>query len=156
MPVPTVCDPAVPANADAATVQDFITAFTMVEAVELSNLDSGGNSIDCSRLNMALADAYRLLQSEKVTMLSSAAQVVDLNLRRWMLIIARYYLDTVRRRQDVTDDYNAVMKLLADLHDASKNQSSWGQYRLYNDNGKAAIWTEESLQRINSKTFGIL
>lgn len=154
MPV-NQCDAAVPGVASAATVQDFIVAYTMVEAVELSNLDSGGSRIDCDRLNMALLDAYRELMSRKVLLSSQAGSVIDMNLRRWMLIIARYFLDTTRRREDVTTDYENLAKMLDDLA-ASSSDASGGAGRIVNSNGKTAVYTAASLAKCNSKTFGVI
>lgn len=148
------CDQAVLGVASAATVQDFTTAYTMVEAVELSNLDSGGSRIDCDRLNMALLDAYRELMSRKLLLTSQSGAVIDMNLRRWMLIIARYFLDTTRRRTDVTADYENLAKLLDALGQSGAKSAS-DSYRVYNSNGKQAVFTADSIADQNSKAFGI-
>jgi len=149
------CGVAVPGVPNSATVEDFITAFTLVEAIELSNLDSGGSAIDCNRLNKALLDAYTELASAKLLLSAQAGRVIDANLNRWMLIIARYYLDSVRRRPDVTADYERVVNKLAELSNSS-GDATGGAARVYNHNGKRAVFTQESLKHFTSRTHGIL
>ena len=148
------CDPAVPDVASAATVQDFIVAFTMIETIELSNLDSGGSSIDCGRINKALQDAYKLLMSSKVLLRPLAATVVDSNLNRWMLVIARYYLDTLRRRADVLADYKSVMDMLDKLGNSNALSASQSPQRILNHNGKTAVFTQDSLANFNRRNAG--
>lgn len=148
------CDLAV-ADPLAASVADFILATTMVEAVELSNLDSGGSRIDCERLNMALRDAYNDLTSVRATLSPANAAIVTANLRRWMIIQARYYLDSVKRRTDVTEDFKLVQKRLEELKRPGANSAEEDLFRNSNVNGKRPVWTESSLLSYNSKTFGV-
>jgi phage gp36-like protein len=145
----------VPSVPTAATVADFVIAFTMIETIELSNLDSGGSSVDCTRINKALLDAYKLLTSCKVLLMPAAAAVVDANLNRWMLVIARYYLDTIRRRADVLADYKTVMDLLDKLSGASTVTASQMPHQIRNHNGKTAVYTQTSLANFVKKSSGI-
>ena len=141
------CSPAVDPliSPNAANVDDFITAFAMIEAIELSNLDSPGDTIDCTRINKALSDAYNLIQSAKVALAAQQIPVVDANLNRWMLIIARYYLDTIRRRPDVTYDYENVMKQIGSLGPRINSVR-----HVRHTEGKTPHYTEASLARFNS------
>lgn len=150
------CDPAVPGVADAATVADFVLAFTTIEAVELSNLDSGGSSVDCDRINKALLDAYKLLVSYKGILVPAAAKVIDINLNRWMLILARYYLDTLRRRDDVSTDYKSVMDMLGKLSSSDVASASQFIGKVYNSNGKSPVFTEQSLARVNRRSTNLV
>lgn len=127
------CPPAIPDNPSAATVNDMVAALTLLEVTELSNLDSGGSFIDCDRINMALQDAYNLLMAYAEGASPSASRIIAANLRRWMIIIARYYLDSIRRRQDVADDYKLVMNSVTEVLTAG------GINSVYSD-----IWIERS------------
>lgn len=152
------CEPAV-LDPLAATVANFITALSMVEAVELSNLDSGGSYVDCDRLNMALQDAYAELTSLRLVLSSANYATVQANLRRWMIVIARYWLDTVRRRDDVTRDYDLLHRQIVELKASSKAGSATGAeadgFRNYHSEGKQPVWTQASLSRLNNKSYGI-
>lgn len=145
------CDPAVPDVVGAATVNDFIVAYTLTTAVELSNLDTEGSTIDCDRINMALVDAYNLLMSYKLLVNEISQQVIDLNLRRWMLILARYYLDTYKKQRDVVDEFEKLVKFLDDLAAGDAK----GNYKMWNHNGRQAVWTSDSLSYLNRKDFGV-
>lgn len=145
------CDPSVPNVTNAATVNDFIIAYTLVEAVELSNLDSGGTAIDCIRLNKALTDAYIELMADKLLMTAPSAAVVDLNLNRWMLIIARYLLDTVRRRGDVVDDYKSLKDKLKDMYTKTAAGQRFNVSATY---GKTARFTEKGLSNYTNRILG--
>jgi hypothetical protein len=144
------CAPAV-ADPLAATVSTLIRDTSVVEAVELSNIDSGGSSIDCERLNGALADAYALLKSEQLLLPSAAREVITLNLSRWMVIIARYYLDNVRRRPDVTADFERVMTKIKDLGLVSALDASAVQGSISATYGKQPVWTQQSLSAYRSQ-----
>jgi phage gp36-like protein len=154
--VPARCEPAV-ADPLAATVDTFIRNTTVIEAVELSNLDSGGSSIDCERLNGALLDAYNELQGEKLLMPELCKQIVDANLSRWMVVIARYYLDNIRRRPDVTKDYELVLAKLKELHETkgSAGNGSGLAPNTYSQIsasfGKQPVWTQQSLKQYRSQ-----
>lgn len=125
------CPPAIPEDPAAATVNDMVAAFTLLEMTELSNLDTGGGYIDCDRINMALQDAYRLLTAYSAGSNPTTASVIAANLRRWMMIIARYYLDSVRRREDVAKDYDMVLSTLKEITNGSGMSSNY-----------AEIWSE--------------
>ena len=145
--MPNQC-PAAVVDPLAATVAIFIRDTSVIEAVELSNLDSGGSSIDCERMNGALLDAYKWLQSEKLLLPDVCKQVIDMNLSRWMVVVARYFLDNIRRRPDVTADYEIVRTALQDLH---KVKASSGNSILYSQIsatfGKTPVWTQKSLEQ---------
>lgn len=143
------CQLAVPAVANAASVADFIVAYGMVETTELSNLDSSGSTIDCDRFNKALVDAYNWLQSKKLMLSQTLSAVIDLNLNRWMLQLARYYLDTIRRRPDVTYDYEKIVADIAVLERLAGN--SFAQYSaISSENLKERRYTDASLARFRS------
>lgn len=146
--MPNQC-PAAVVDPLAATVAIFIRDTSVIEAVELSNLDSGGSSIDCERMNGALLDAYQWLQSEKLLLPDVCRQVIDMNLSRWMVIVARYFLDNIRRRPDVTADYEMVRTALQDLHkvNASSGNSSTLYSQISATFGKTPVWTQKSLEQ---------
>lgn len=155
------CEAAVPAVPTAATVQDFIVAYTMVETVELSNLDSAGSYIDCDRFNAALLAAYNYLMSAKLVLPPVGGLVIDQNLNRWMLMLARYYLDSVRRRPDVTADYKAVLDEIEKLRELKGFDGSIelpdgsSSPRVYLHTGKSPVWTEQSTEKYKKRDLGV-
>lgn len=145
--MPNQC-PAAVVDPLAATVAIFIRDTSVIEAVELSNLDSGGSSIDCERMNGALLDAYQWLQSEKLLLPNVCKQVIDMNLSRWMVIVARYFLDNIRRRPDVTADYNTVKTALTELRSIKATVGSSTLYSQISATfGKTPVWTQKSLEQ---------
>lgn len=97
-----------------ATVGDFVLAFGQKEAVQLSNIDdAAATTINVAKVNMAIADANSLIDSYIEQSGKAGMVLITSNRRRTALIIARYYLDTVRRREDVKNDYESALKQLA-------------------------------------------
>lgn len=154
--MPNICSPAVPDVQNAATVNDFVLATTMTEAVELSNLDSGGNTIDCERLNKALKDAYSYITSKALLADSIGKQIVELNLNRWMIMVARYYLDTIRRRPDVEEDYKLVELELNKLAETSTTGNSYSDTKILHSTNKVPVFTQKSLSHYTDPRFGVL
>jgi hypothetical protein len=62
---------------------------------------------------MAIQDANSLIDSYIEQSGKAGMVLITSNRRRTALIIARYYLDTVRRREDVRQDYENCLKQLA-------------------------------------------
>ena len=97
-----------------ATVGDFVLAYGQKEAVQLSNIDdASATTINVAKINMAIADANSLIDSYIEQSGKAGMVLITSNRRRTALIIARYYLDTVRRREDVKQDYETALKQLA-------------------------------------------
>jgi phage gp36-like protein len=102
-----------PGNPGGATVDDFIRAYTRKEAIELSNLTDGtAATIDSERIQMAIDDADAYIMNYIAQATGAGVRLITSNRRRTSLIIARYYLDSVRRRKDVTEDYERAIKEL--------------------------------------------
>ncbi len=100
-------------NPRAATVDDFILAFGMKEAIQITNMDdASATEPNIARLEMALADANAMIDSYIAQATRAGKVLVSSNRRRTALIIARYYLDSVRRREDVAKDYELAIKEL--------------------------------------------
>ena len=97
--------------AQAPTPDDFILMFGQKEAIQISNIDdASATAPNLSRIWIALQDACALIDSYVVISSRSCFSIVSSNRRRTACIIARYYLDSVRRRKDVTDDYERCLK----------------------------------------------
>ena len=97
-----------------ATVGDFVLAYGQKEAVQLSNIDdAAATTVNVAKINMAIADANSLIDSYIESSGKAGMVLITSNRRRTALIIARYYLDTVRRREDVRQDYETALKQLA-------------------------------------------
>ena len=96
-----------------ATPDDFVLAFGLKEAIQLTNIDDASAiSVNNTKLWMAIQDSNSLIDSH-IEQAGKAGQVIiSSNRKRTALIIARYYLDTVRRREDVYRDYENCLKLL--------------------------------------------
>ena len=96
-----------------ARVDDFIRAFTRKEAIEISNLDNGSaTEIDYERIQVAIEDAEAYIDSYVTNATQAGIRLISSTRRRTALIIARYYLDSVRRRESVTNDYERAIKEL--------------------------------------------
>jgi len=97
-----------------ATVGDFVLAYGQKEAVQLSNIDdAAATTVNVAKINMAIADANSLIDSYIESSGKAGMVLITSNRRRTAMIIARYYLDTVRRREDVRQDYESALKQLA-------------------------------------------
>lgn len=96
-----------------ASPDDFIVAYGLKEAIQLTNIDdAAATSVNVAKLRMAIQDANSLIDSY-IEQSGKAGQVlITSNRRRTALIIARYYLDTVRRRDDVRADFDGCLKQL--------------------------------------------
>ena len=89
-----------------ATPDDFVLAYGLREAIQLTNIDDADAiQPNNEKLWMAIEDATSLIDNY-ITQAGRAGKVlISSSRRRTALIIARYYLDTVRRREDVKADY---------------------------------------------------
>jgi len=112
-------------NCDPATVDYFIEVFGFNEALELSRLeDPTANTINYQRIQVALNDASRLVNNYVETAPPQGKLLIAGSYRRTQAILARWYLDTLRPRQQVVDAAEAALKQL-DLW-ASKASPSTG------------------------------
>lgn len=146
------CPIAVEGEPQAATAQDLVIALCEVEVAELSNLDSSGSTIDCERINKALLDAYRWLKSQQLLLAEPAKPVVDLNLNRWMIVVARFYLDTLRRRLDVAEDMQSLRDDLAKASAVSAGSALRAEevYReVWSQHQSSPVFTASSLAKAN-------
>ena len=97
-----------------ASPDDFIVAFGLKEAIQLTNIDdASAATVNVAKLRMAIQDANSLIDSYIEQSGKAGMVLITSNRRRTALIIARYYLDTVRRREDVKADYETALKQLA-------------------------------------------
>ena len=97
-----------------ASPDDFIVAYGLKEAIQLTNIeDAAATTVNVAKLRMAIQDANSLIDSYIEQSGKAGMVLITSNRRRTALIIARYYLDTVRRRADVKEDYEAALKQLA-------------------------------------------
>jgi phage gp36-like protein len=100
-------------NPRTATPDDFILAYGLREAVQITNIDDADAAQpNTDRLWMAIQDANALIDSYINQSTKAGKLLVSSNRRRTSLILARYYLDTVRRREDVLKDYERAIKEL--------------------------------------------
>jgi len=96
-----------------ANADDFILAYGLKEAIQITNIDDADAAQpNIVRLSMAIQDANALIDSYINQATKAGKLLVSSNRRRTSLIIARYYLDTVRRREDVLKDYERAIKEL--------------------------------------------
>lgn len=100
-------------NPKNASPDDFILAYGMKEAVQLTNIDdASATSVNVAKLAMAIEDANALIDSYIEQSGKAGKVLITSNRRRTALILARYYLDTVRRREDIYKDYTEALKQL--------------------------------------------
>jgi len=95
------------------TPDDFVMAFGIKEAIQLSNLDNpSASSVNTERIWVAIQDACSLIDSYIAQAPRANKLLISSSRRRVALIFARFYLDSVRRREDVTADYDRAIKEL--------------------------------------------
>ena len=100
-------------NPRAATPDDFILAYGLREAIQLSNIDDADAiQPNTDKIWMAIQDACALIDNYIVQASRGGKLLISSNRRRTALTIARYYLDSVRRREDVKEDYERAIKEL--------------------------------------------
>jgi hypothetical protein len=122
-----------------ASPDDFIIAFGLKEAIQLTNIDdAAATTVNVAKLNMAIQDANSLIDSYIEQSGKAGMVLITSNRRRTALTIARYYLDTVRRREDVYKDYDAALKQM---------QAEMGMTAIRAGNGDSAIDTPQGIMR---------
>jgi len=100
-------------NPRSATPDDFILAYGLRETIQLSNIDDADASQpNTDKIWMAIQDACALIDNYIIQAGKAGKLLISSNRRRTALIIARYYLDSVRRREDVKNDYEQCLKEL--------------------------------------------
>jgi phage gp36-like protein len=93
------------------SVDDFILTYGEREAVTISNLgDANESTINYQRIKNAIEDALVWIDTIYLQANPAAKVLIQSSRRRSSLIIARYYLDSCRRREDITKDYELVIK----------------------------------------------
>lgn len=96
-----------------ATPEDFIKSFGQQEAIELtfpgdpSQLEPDNDAIQC-----ALDDALQEVLAFECIACPQGRVAIRKNLRRYMLIFSRYYLDSCLLRKNVSDQAERVWKNL--------------------------------------------
>jgi phage gp36-like protein len=122
-----------------ASPDDFIIAFGLKEAIQLTNIDdAAATTVNVAKLHMAIQDANSLIDSYIEQSGKAGMVLITSNRRRTALTIARYYLDTVRRREDVYKDYDAALKQM---------QAEMGMTAIRAGNGDSAIDTPQGIMR---------
>jgi phage gp36-like protein len=122
-----------------ASPDDFITAYGLKEAIQLTNIDDASSTtVNVAKLRMAIQDANSLIDSYIEQSGKAGMVLITSNRRRTALIIARYYLDTVRRREDVKSDYETALKQL---------QAEMQMTAIRAGNGDSAIDTPQGIMR---------
>ena len=113
----------------AATPDDFVLAYGLREAIQLTNIDDAdATQPNTQKLWMAIEDACALIDNYILQATRSGKLLISSSRRRTSLIIARYYLDTVRRREDVKKDYELAITELdkaRDLKDGVRPDLPW-------------------------------
>jgi phage gp36-like protein len=122
-----------------ASPDDFVVAYGLKEAIQLTNIDdAAATTVNVAKLRMAIQDANSLIDSY-IEQSGKAGQVlITSNRRRTALIIARYYLDTVRRREDVRADFESCLKQI---------QAEMAMTAIRAGNGDSAIDTPAGIMR---------
>ena len=97
-------------NPRTATPDDFVLAYGLKEAIQISNLDDAdATQPNTDKIWMAIQDACALIDNYIIQASRGGKLLISSNRRRTALIIARYYLDTVRRREDIKNDYEMAI-----------------------------------------------
>lgn len=124
-----------------ASVDDFVLAFGRHEAIQVSNIDDPSrDEVNHARILMAIEDANSLIDSYVTQAPKAGKLLVSANRRRTSLIIARYFLDSVRRREDVTQDYERAIKELQSALDGKTDLVPEDQLARNSPNGILRVW----------------
>jgi len=124
-----------------ASPDDFILAYGLKEAVQLTNIDdASATSINAAKLRMAITDANSLIDSYIENSGKAGQVLITSNRRRTALIIARYYLDTVRRREDVRADFESCLKQLQAEREMTAIRAGWGDSAIDTPAGIMRSW----------------
>lgn len=111
-------------NCDPATVDYFIEVFGFNEALELSRIeDPTANTINYQRIQVALNDSATLINNFIETAPPQGKLLIAGSYRRTQATLARWYLDTLRPRQQVVDAAEAALKQL-DLWSSKSDKAS--------------------------------
>ena len=122
-----------------ASPDDFIVAYGLKEAIQLTNIDdAAATSVNVAKLRMAIEDANSLIDSYIEQSGKAGMVLITSNRRRTALTVARYYLDTVRRREDVFKDYESALKQMTAEMQMSAIRAG---------NGDSAIDTAQGIMR---------
>ena len=104
-----------PDQAHWANVDYFVDSYGIIESVELSNLDNPASVlVNCVVLNNALNDAGAYLDNAILRSAWCGGEAIKSLFKRYQIILARHYMDHIRRRPEVRQDYDDVMKLVTD------------------------------------------
>lgn len=132
-----------------ASPDDFITAYGLKEAIQLTNLDdASATSVNVAKMRMAIEDANALIDSYIEQSGKAGRVLITSNRRRTALIIARYYLDNVRRRDDVYKDYVEALKQLDAEREMTAIRAGHGDSAIDTKRGILRTWRVP--QRYNS------
>ena len=124
-----------------ANVDDFILAYGQKEAIQLTNIDdAAATTVNSAKLRMAIQDANSLIDSYIENSGKAGQVLITSNRRRTALIIARYYLDTVRRREDVRADFESCLKQLQAEREMSSIRAGWGDSAIDTPAGIMRSW----------------
>lgn len=137
-----------------ATPADFILAFGQRETIQLTNLeDPKATTVNLAKLNMAIQDATALIDNYVIQASRAGKFLISSNRRRTALTIARYYLDSVRKRKDIVEDYERCIKELdkaRDTQTAIRPHDPW--WLTDDDDGKSGVRAHKVSQVYNRRT----
>lgn len=138
-----------PSDPRSATPDDFIVAYGLKEAIQLTNIDdASATSMNVAKMRMAIEDANALIDSYIEQSGKAGRVLITSNRRRTALIIARYYLDNVRRREDVYKDYVEALKQLDAERQMTAIRAGYGDSAIDTKKGILRSWRIP--QRYNS------
>ncbi|MGL5077325.1 MAG: phage protein Gp36 family protein [Waterburya sp.] len=111
-PIPDTASTAVNSFGTEPSVDDFILTYGEKEAIAVSNIGDCDeySTVNQTRIYNAIQDALTWIDTMYSQAPNSRKALIQSTRRRSALIIARYYLDSCRRRENVTQDYERVIK----------------------------------------------
>jgi phage gp36-like protein len=124
-----------------ANIDDFILAYGQKEAIQLTNIDdAAATTVNSAKLRMAIQDANSLIDSYIENSGKAGQVLITSNRRRTALIIARYYLDTIRRREDVRADFESCLKQLQAEREMTAIRAGGGDSAIDTPRGIMRSW----------------
>lgn len=95
------------------TVENFVQFFGQMEAIELSNLEDPSNGyVVEEKIQNAMDVAYEFVMSYDSLCALPGKVAIRKAIKRLVLDISRYFLDSLQRREDVTTNYNNCIEFL--------------------------------------------
>lgn len=138
-----------------ATVDDFILTFGELESLELSSLENVNEQvINRDKIQNALDLAYEFILGYEALCSNEGSIAILKAIRYLTLNIARYMLDTLKRREDVTNTYQSCIEFLQKAIEGSNGSFSPEELEQYGKTEKRSVHYSRGRRAFEDKELG--